>query len=131
MMAWMLAALILFGLMGGTYVLSRIIRNSGIVDVIWGLGIALVGIYFLMTVSQSSLQILVVTLVTIWAVRLGGFIYWTRIRRAHVDHRYETLSFSMLANYGLQVTLQLVICTVYYPVFFGANSSISWLAVGH
>ena len=116
---------ILFGLMSIAYVGSRLIKNSGVVDIFWGMGIAFVGLYFLFTQPLSLPRIIIVSLVFIWAIRLSGYLFFNRILPKHRDHRYENLTFSLLANYYLQAALQTLICLLFYPVFFRSSVSIN------
>ncbi len=76
-------------------------NNYAVIDVGWGLVIA--GIYcFLVIPADSSFLAKFVLLfpVLVWAFRLSGFLYWTRIRTNHPeDKRYA----GFRKDYGVNV----------------------------
>ena len=66
-------------------------RDSGIVDVVWGLGVwgcAVWYAYFLDGLTTRKMAVLAVT--SIWSLRLSGYVLW-RVLRMPEDGRYETL----------------------------------------
>lgn len=76
----------------------RITNNPSVIDVGWASGLTLSGLIYL---SQSSFSIRTVVLGTallMWGIRLGGYLWWTRIRKKQVDKRYMALSHSWTIN---------------------------------
>lgn len=71
------------------WVLSVYLKNAGIVDIFWGLGFILVsGFYYFSTPDISFRKILVMTLVTIWGLRLSFHIYFRNSGKPE-DYRYR------------------------------------------
>lgn len=71
--------------------LSLWLKNPAIVDVYWALGIALAACGLGIMAPWSLPGWLVVAALCIWAMRLSGFLWWTRIRQNRHDHRYTTM----------------------------------------
>lgn len=113
----------LMGLMWVWYLASG---NPGVVDVGWVLGIWLgYLIYFIKSPRQDVFHIIILILASVWMLRLGGFLFITRILPSHIDPRYldvknafntnEALSFFF--NYQLQAVLLLPIALSGYYIF--------------
>ncbi|MEM1436925.1 MAG: DUF1295 domain-containing protein, partial [Pseudomonadota bacterium] len=83
------ATLSLFALLG--WLLSLRLRNVSIVDVMWSLMFLLAAGSFAMTLEQPGSRLwLVLTLVSVWALRLAGYIAW-RNWGAGEDYRYQRI----------------------------------------
>lgn len=67
-------------------------RNAGTVDVAWAFGTGAVGVWFALagTGESDARQWLVATLIAIWGVRLGMFLY-KRVMNEEEDGRYRYL----------------------------------------
>jgi steroid 5-alpha reductase family enzyme len=88
----MIVFLIIIAHMSLIWLWYRITNNPSVVDVGWASGLTLSGLIYL---SQSTLSIRTAVLGTallVWGIRLGGYLWWTRIRPKHVDKRYTALS---------------------------------------
>ncbi len=72
------------------WLLSLVLGNAGIVDIFWGPGFVVAGIFYLMTLSEepTSRGVLVVALATLWAARLALHI-GIRFSGAPEDFRYR------------------------------------------
>lgn len=67
-------------------------RNPAVVDLGWAMGLTLMGLaHHLMTGTISLGNILIGLLVLVWGIRLGGYLFWTRLRLGKKDARYESL----------------------------------------
>jgi steroid 5-alpha reductase family enzyme len=91
----------------------RRIKNAMLADVVWALGISALAWFHVCSQTQvTGLQLFELSLVSVWALRLSGYLYWTRLYRKIVDPRYQTLvdkNQSMLINYQFQGALQNII----------------------
>jgi steroid 5-alpha reductase family enzyme len=88
-------------LMVATWGVSLAVRDASIVDIVWGLGFVLVAwIAFAMGDAPLERRLLVSVLVTVWAVRLAGYMLW-RKRGEGEDFRYR----EMRARYGDRFSL--------------------------
>lgn len=79
------------GLMAVTWLVSLPLRNASIVDLVWGLGFVLVAWAVLLTVDgNEARQWLLVAMVTIWGLRLSGYLAWRNHGRGE-DFRYQAM----------------------------------------
>jgi len=77
------------GFMACAWVLSLIVRDASIADVCWGLGFVLVAwTTFFLAQGTGARKALVTTLVSLWGLRLAGYIGW-RKRGQEEDRRYR------------------------------------------
>jgi steroid 5-alpha reductase family enzyme len=71
------------------WLVSLALRNASIVDVFWGLGFALLAVvYFVTADGFVGRKILVVTLVTVWGLRLALYVLWRNWGKGE-DYRYR------------------------------------------
>ena len=85
------AAIAIFILMTVTWVISVIIKNASIVDIVWGLGFVLVGwVVRLRVDGLGARQTLLVAMVSIWGLRLGGYLFWRNHGKGE-DYRYRAM----------------------------------------
>jgi len=71
------------------WVASVIAKNVSIVDLFWGLGFILSGVfYFLKTGGNEPRKIILIILVSVWALRLSGYLAWRNIGKGE-DFRYK------------------------------------------
>ena len=75
----------------GTWILSLPLRNASIVDIAWGLGFVVVAwTVRLQGDTDTGRQWLLVALVTVWGVRLAGYLFWRNHGRPE-DYRYRAM----------------------------------------
>lgn len=74
------------------WLLSLILRNASIIDVLWGPGFALLAVVYALLSSDgySGRQLLVCALVLAWGLRLGGYILARNAGRGE-DYRYQQM----------------------------------------
>jgi steroid 5-alpha reductase family enzyme len=85
------AAIAIAVLMLGTWLLSLLLRNASIVDIVWGLGFVVVAwVVRLQGDTETARQWLLVALVTIWGLRLAGYLFW-RNHGQPEDYRYRAM----------------------------------------
>lgn len=89
--ALLAAAIAIAVVMGATWLLSLVRRDASIVDVAWGLGFVVVA----WTVrfqgdTETARQCLLVALVTVWGLRLAGYLFWRNHGRPE-DYRYQAM----------------------------------------
>ncbi len=86
---WGTAALVILAYMTAIWVASLAKKNASIVDIFWGLGFVIVGwVYFALTDGYIGRKALLMILVTIWGLRLSGYILWRNWGRGE-DFRYR------------------------------------------
>ncbi len=90
------AFLVIMILMVFLWVVSVLIKNVSIVDLFWGFGFVLTtGFYFLKTEGIDSRKIILMTLVTVWGLRLSFYLAWRNLGKGE-DFRYRQFR----KNYG-------------------------------
>jgi len=71
------------------WIYSVIIKNASIVDVFWGFGFVVTNfIYLIMNDVTNPRQWLLVILVSVWGIRLSGYIGWRNYGKEE-DFRYQ------------------------------------------
>ncbi|CAB4602768.1 unannotated protein [freshwater metagenome] len=124
-----IAAITIAVIMIGTWLLSLVLKNASIVDIVWGLGFAITSWVLAITVDgNSGRQILLAVMVGLWGVRLGGYLAKRNIGHGE-DWRYKAMRkkkgpkfglISLVTVFGLQGTLMFVVSL---PVIFGNGDS--------
>jgi steroid 5-alpha reductase family enzyme len=106
------------GLMTVVWLVSLPRRDASIIDIFWGLAFALLAwIYYYSAGPQAGLRsILVPVLVTVWALRLSGYIWW-RNRGGGEDYRYA----AMRKKYGRAFPLASLV------IVFWLQAALAWL----
>lgn len=67
-------------------------KNPAVVDLGWAIGLTLMGLTHNLGVGTLTAgKILISVLVVLWGLRLGGYLFWTRLRLGKKDARYESL----------------------------------------
>lgn len=114
-------------------------RNPAVVDVGWATGLTLIGLFHSLSgYSSAPGALLTGPLILLWGVRLGGYLFWTRIRLGKRDARYESLHqhpdkpapLRVLIHYMIQACFQAVLGLA---LIFAAHSPVldsMWTAAG-
>ncbi len=133
------AAVVVLALMLTTWVVSVVIKNASIVDIVWGLGFVLVAWAVRLRVDDglAARQNLLVAMTTVWGLRLGGYLLWRNHGKGE-DYRYRAMRkhwgprfpiISLLTVYTLQGVLMFVVSL---PVQLGQtriDPDLGWLAI--
>lgn len=134
----MLISSILFLSMTLGVIVGLITRNMGVVDIFWGLNIFVCAWVLYLFAPYSFLSLLLALMVSIWALRLMGFLFFTRIKKGEHDHRYTQIEeqwkggkmFRMAGHFYMQAAIQVPICFVFLPRFFSNDiSSVQIVAI--
>ena len=81
--------LVILGLMSLLWIISIIIKNVSIVDLFWGFGFVIANVfYFISTEGVGPRKLIVLILVTVWGLRLSGYLSWRNIGKGE-DFRYR------------------------------------------
>lgn len=112
----------------------KVTNNPSVVDVGWALGLVLAGMVYLFHSAWTLRIILLGLALLIWGVRLGGFLWLTRIKPKHVDKRYLALSenwqiakpLGFFLNFLFQAVLIFIISLPWYFISLNISASISW-----
>jgi steroid 5-alpha reductase family enzyme len=102
------SALAIVVLMLATWLLSLVLRNASIVDVVWGLGFVVVAwVVFARVDGNTNRQRLLVAMTTIWGLRLATYLY-IRNHGKGEDFRYRAMRKHWGPRFGL-----ISLCTVF------------------
>lgn len=90
-LAMLTAAVVIVVVMLTTWVVSLVVKNASIVDIVWGLGFVAVAWGVRITVEgNDARQWLLVAMVSIWGLRLGGYLFWRNHGKGE-DYRYKAM----------------------------------------
>ena len=124
-------------LMLATWVVSVIVDDASIVDVVWGLGfvVATWAAYFASPIDTTTdRSLLMLILVTVWGLRLTGYLAWRNVGKGE-DRRYQQMrkkspdSFwlkSLFTVFALQALLMWIVA-VPAVVTQGSEGTLFWL----
>lgn len=108
-------------LMSGFWLVSLPLRNASIADIAWGLAFVVVAWAAVLAGSGSGASIFLAAGVTIWGVRLAGYIAW-RNRGHGEDRRYVAMrdkrpgSFWLWSLFGVFLLQGLLALVISIPV---------------
>ncbi|QRN04030.1 DUF1295 domain-containing protein [Legionella sp. MW5194] len=139
----MSSAILLFGLvtflvflhMTFMWLWYRSTNNPSVVDVGWALGLTISGLVFLNAEPLSTRNMILSVLLFLWGLRLGLFLWLTRIRKGIVDKRYLTLSqdwkiakpLGFFLNFQLQGFFILLLSLPWFLVALSPQTKPGWL----
>jgi steroid 5-alpha reductase family enzyme len=85
--AWSIAILML-----ATWVVSVLINDASIVDIVWGVGfvVATWAAFLVNSVEMTNRTLLVLILITLWGLRLTGYLVWRSLGQGE-DRRYQQM----------------------------------------
>ncbi|MGB8860374.1 MAG: DUF1295 domain-containing protein, partial [Ilumatobacteraceae bacterium] len=86
------AALTIVVLMISTWMVSLLLKNASIVDIVWGFGFVCVAWAVRLTGDDglAARQNLLVAMTTVWGLRLAGSLFWRNHGKAE-DYRYRAM----------------------------------------
>ena len=121
-----------------TWVVSLLLRNASIVDVVWGAGfVVVVWVARAIGAGNADRSDLLTAMVTIWGLRLAAYLCWRNHKQGE-DFRYRSMRRRQGPNFpgGSLVTVfgfqGLIMFIVSLPVQLSATPpepDIGWLAV--
>lgn len=102
---YLVGLVIILAMMTLLWIISIPIKNVSIVDMFWGFGFVVAcWVYFLTTEGFDTRKIVLLTLVSIWGLRLSVYLAWRNLgkgedfryqkfRKDYGEHRYWWISF--------------------------------------
>ena len=133
-------SLLILGMFFFVWVLSIMLRDSSIADILWGLGFVIVA-WFTWSVADGveARQLLVAVLTTIWGVRLSAYIAWrnwgaedpryARLRQ-HVESQGKNYALHSLINVYLVQAIFMCITSLVlvFAMTVDTPEELGWLA---
>lgn len=121
-MIFLIAIGVIFFHMCLIWVWYRYTKNPSVVDVGWASGLTIIGLLYLYSSPVSARKILFSLVLLIWGLRLGGYLWFTRIHRKLLDKRYTQLSdnwkiskpLGFLLNFQFQGLLIFIVSLPWY-----------------
>ncbi len=130
---------LVLGIMFAMWLVSLRLRDASIVDMFWGFGFVVIAwVSFGLTAPTATRGVLLLTLVTLWGLRLGGYLTWRNFGKPE-DYRYRAMRdkhgaafprVSLITVFGLQ---GLIMWFVAWPIQAAmlSHERLMWLdAVG-
>ncbi len=124
--------------MSSLWVLSLVLKDSSIVDIFWGPGIVLAGGYYFLKSGNNSIEnILLLSALIFWGVRLGGYLALRNIGQPE-DARYQQFRAEGGKNYWwisffrvflLQGIIMWIISAIFQVAFAAGDNQISLLSI--
>ena len=120
-------------------------KNPAVVDLGWAVGLTLMGLtHSLVRGAITNATVLTSVLILLWGLRLGGYLFWTRLRLGKKDTRYESIQkkqklsapIFFLIHYIIQACFQAVVGFVFifttestiFGSIYGTIGLILWCA---
>ena len=107
---------------------SLVLKDASIVDIFWGAGFAVVAwVTFFSADGESARMVLLLTLTTIWGLRLAVYLGWRNIGKAE-DYRYRAMRkrlgsrFPLASLFTVFMLQGLLMWIVSLPVQAGQNT---------
>ena len=91
-MIFIIAIAVIFFHMSLIWLWYRHTKNPSVVDVGWASGLTIIGMLYLYSSPISMRQLFLSLVLLIWGLRLGGYLWFTRIHQNLLDKRYTKLS---------------------------------------
>lgn len=113
----------------------RLLNNPSVVDSAWSIGLMNAGLIYLGSTSWTLRSIVIAVLLVLWALRLAGYLWYTRILQGHIDQRYTELSsqwkinpsLGFFLNFQLQGGLIFLISLVFHWITQDAPTQLTWI----
>jgi steroid 5-alpha reductase family enzyme len=136
------SALAISALMLATWIISVVVRDASIIDIVWGLGFVLVAwVSHVVGDGEASRSLLIAVLVTVWGVRLSGYLAWRNLGKGE-DKRYQAMRrrwgdrFPLISLVTVFLTQGVLMWIVSLPVQLAAHAAepttlgvLAWLGV--
>jgi steroid 5-alpha reductase family enzyme len=116
-------------LMLTAWLVSLVMRDASIVDVVWGFGFVVIAwVAYVARDETVSRALLLAGLTTVWGLRLTGYLAWRNLGKGE-DYRYAAMRkrygsrfplYSLVVVFGLQGVLMWLVST---PVQFGMDGT--------
>ncbi|MCH2188335.1 DUF1295 domain-containing protein [Candidatus Gracilibacteria bacterium] len=134
------AILIIFCLLFLLFLSSIYTKDNSKIDIFWGIGFVIIawGIFF-EPPKMQLLQWCVLTLITLWGLRLAGYIGWKKLQNPGEDARYAVWRsqwkyFYTRSFFQIYILQGILMCIVAMPLWllYGdiGEIPIGWITVG-
>lgn len=124
-------------LMFSVWLVSLYLHDVSIIDLVWGIGFALVGWTAYWTHADVGDSVLVPLLATIWGVRLSVYLAW-RNHGQDEDKRYQSMRrswgdafpwISLVTVFCVQAVVMWIVSLPLQTVYIGADHNQVWLSI--
>lgn len=116
---------VIYGVMTLGFVVSRLVRNTSVIDLFWGVGFFMTALVMFLLKPISLAHFMVSFLMAAAGLRLSVFFYFTRIKVGKRDPRYTALEknwtrfpfLQVLGHFYFQGVFQVLLCLVLIPIY--------------
>ena len=120
------------------WALYRLLKNPSVVDSSWSIGMMTSGLIYVWWVPISPRSVVISALLILWALRLAGYLLYTRIFQGHVDKRYTAMSshwkinqsLGFFLNFQLQGFLSFVISFIFFLISQSTHAHLNLVDAG-
>ena len=83
--------IVIIGMMSAVWLASLVARDASIVDIVWGLGFVVVAwSSWLVSGSTGTTDLIVRIGITVWGLRLAGYLAWRNLHwERHDPHQHS------------------------------------------
>jgi steroid 5-alpha reductase family enzyme len=134
----LVSAVASLSLMAVAWLVSLTIRDASIVDMIWGFGFVVVAwATYLTAVEPGTRGLLLTVMVTIWGLRLSGYLVWRNLGKPE-DYRYRQMRerspdwFWLISLFKVFLLQGVLIWVISFPVVVNqaSGTDLRWLDLG-
>ncbi len=120
-----ISALIVFAFMVVMFLIAQKRKDNSIVDIGWGIGFVLIAISIFFQSDKTTVQLIAVSLITVWGLRLATYIY-SRNKGKPEDYRYAqwreewgkyVVIRAFFQVFMLQGAIMLIVASPLYVIF--------------
>jgi len=128
-------SVIVLGFMFFLWLLHFPLKNAAIVDVGWGLSLGILACFYAFHGPEPGQKsVLQSGMVSIWAIRLSSYLFFTRIYRSPEEGRYKELrrkwagatSFKFLIFFEAQGLLNIFLSIPFLIIALDPDQSVTW-----
>jgi len=116
---------IIAGVTFALWLVSLAVRDASIVDIFWGIGFVIIAwVSYLAVDSSAKRSLLIAVLVTVWGLRLAGYLAWRNLGKGE-DYRYQAMrkrvgpSFPLVSLFMVFWLQGLLMWIVAFPIQIG------------
>jgi len=113
-------------------------KNAGVIDIGWALGLAVLTAIYTFTLDGYRVrQIMLLCMISLWAMRLSGLLIRRMIRSKKEDERYQLLrrdwapniNFKFFLLFEIEAVLDLVLSIPFLIICFNPDPQLSFIEI--
>ena len=87
LLIWSKAFLLIMSVMTILWIISIFIKNVSIVDMFWGAGFVITGLFYFVETNEGLMlrKLIAAALFSIWGLRLSGYLTWRNWNKGEIS----------------------------------------------